>query len=174
MSPLELLASGEFWGSVVIALIGGGGVGGLLGAWASRRKTVAEAEKAAAEAQKAAAEADRISIEADKLAADAARQAADILTSDVIQPLREQINYQEEQIKHLEGVQRKSFMMTRYTRELFHWLQSFCQIVEPDFLEQHPKPRLPDELRPDIAPETIPGPPEAGGPNHTPTGEEGQ
>lgn len=174
MSPLELLTSGEFWGSVVIALIGGGGVGGLLGAWASRRKTVAEAEKAAAEAQKAEAEADRISIEADKLAADAARQAADILTSDVIQPLREQIDYQEQQIKHLEGVQRKAFMMTRYTRELFHWLQSFCQIVEPDFLEQHPKPRLPDELRPDIAPETISGPPVSGGLNHTPTGEEGR
>lgn len=155
MSPLELLASGEFWGSVVVALIGGGGVGGLLGAWASRRKTVAEAEKAAAEAQKAVAEADRISIEADKLAADAARQAADILTSDVIQPLREHIDRQDRQITHLEHQQDKYFKAVAYTRRLFHWLQDFCEVVEPGFLARHPKPSLPDELRPDIAPETV-------------------
>lgn len=27
--------------------------------------------------------------------------------------------------------------------------------MEPEFLARHPKPRLPDELRPDIAPETV-------------------
>ena len=42
-----------------------------------------------------------------------------------------------------------------YTRSLFHWLQEFCEIMEPDFLARYPKPRLPDKLRPDIAPETI-------------------
>lgn len=139
--------------AVITGVCGGGVISGVIAAVTNRRKTSAEAAS---------------------IISEASQRALDTVRNDVIQPLREQIDYQEEQIKHLEGVQRKAFMMTRYTRELFHWLQSFCQIVEPDFLEQHPKPRLPDELRPDIAPETIPGPPEAGGPNHTPTGEEGR
>ena len=139
--------------AVITGVCGGGVISGVIAAVTNRRKTSAEAAS---------------------IISEASQRALDTVRNDVIQPLREQIDYQEEQIKHLEGVQRKAFMMTRYTRELFHWLQSFCQIVEPDFLEQHPKPRLPDELRPDIAPETIPGPPEAGGPNHTPTGKEGR
>ena len=76
-----------------------------------------------------------------------AAQACDILTDSVIKPLREQV----------ESQQRKYFALTAYTRSLFHWLQQFCEIVEPDFLVRHPKPRLPDELRADIAPETMKG-----------------
>ena len=60
-----------------------------------------------------------------------------------------------QQIQHLEEVQRKYFTAVAYTRSLFHWLQSFCELVEPEFLKRHPKPSLPDELRPDVAPETI-------------------
>lgn len=123
---------------VIIAIIsgicGGGAVSSLVTALVTRRKTSAEAAS---------------------IIAEASQKALDTVRSDVIQPLRDQIDYQEDQIQHLEGVQRKAFVMTRYTRDLFHWLQSFCEIVEPAFLEQHPKPRLPDELRPDIAPETI-------------------
>ena len=54
-----------------------------------------------------------------------------------------------------QDVQRKYFKAVAYTRSLFHWLQSFCELVEPEFLKRHPKPSLPDELRPDVAPETI-------------------
>ncbi|MFC2619090.1 MAG: PRTRC system protein E, partial [Bifidobacterium dentium] len=57
--------------------------------------------------------------------------------------------------KNLEEQQKKNLVVTTYTRSLFHWLQEFCEIVEPEFLARHPKPRLPDELRPDIAPETV-------------------
>ena len=84
-----------------------------------------------------------------------AAQACDILTDSVIKPLREQVDSQESQIRHLEKQQEKYFALTAYTRSLFHWLQQFCEIVEPDFFARHPKPALPDELRPDVAPETL-------------------
>lgn len=122
--------------AIVSGVFGGGAVTSLVTALLSKRKTNAEAAS---------------------IIAEASQKALDTVKTDVIQPLREQIDFQEEQIRHLEGVQRKSFIMTRYTRDLFHWLQSFCEIVEPGFLAQHPKPSLPDELRPDIAPETIGG-----------------
>lgn len=121
-----LFSSGEFWTSVIVALIGGG-VGTLVGAVSSRRKDTAQI----------------------------AAQACDILTDSVIKPLREQVDDQEEQIEHLEKQQRKYFALAAYTRSLFHWLQEFCEITEPEFLARHPKPSLPDELRADIAPETI-------------------
>lgn len=122
--------------AIVSGVFGGGAVTSLVTALLSKRKTNAEAAS---------------------IIAEASQKALDAVRNDVIQPLREQIDFQEEQIRHLEGVQRKAFVMTRYTRDLFHWLQSFCEIVEPGFLAQHPKPSLPDELRPDIAPETIGG-----------------
>ncbi len=118
--------------------------------------------------------------EADKLAAEAAETAVHILTDSVIHPLREQVESQGAQIQHLEKKQaeqaknleakqknleeqqkknlevaQKNLVVTTYTRSLFHWLQEFCEIMEPEFLAHHPKPRLPDELRPDIAPETV-------------------
>lgn len=125
--PVEIFSSTEFWTSLLVALIGGGGVGAIIGAVSSRRKDTA----------------------------DIAAQACDILTDSVINPLREQVDEQEGQIEHLEKQQRKYFALTAYTRSLFHWLQEFCEIVDPDFLERHPKPHLPDELRADIAPETF-------------------
>ena len=125
--PVEIFSGTEFWTSLLVALIGGGGVGSIIGAVSSRRKDTA----------------------------DIAAQACDILTDSVINPLREQVDEQEGQIEHLEKQQRKYFALTAYTRSLFHWLQEFCEIVDPDFLERHPKPHLPDELRADIAPETF-------------------
>lgn len=86
MPPLDLFSSQEFWTAVIVALVGGGGVGAIIGAISSRRKYFALAE---------------------------------------------------------------------YTRRLFHWLQQFCEVVNPDFLERHPKPHLPDELRGDIMPESF-------------------
>lgn len=125
--PLEFFSSAEFWTAAIVALVGGGGVGAIIGAVSSRRKDTA----------------------------DIAAQACDILTDSVIKPLREQVDEQEGQIAHLEKQQRKYFALTAYTRSLFHWLQEFCEITEPEFLARHPKPHLPDELRADIAPETF-------------------
>lgn len=127
MPPLDLFSSQEFWTAVIVALVGGGGVGAIIGAISSRRKDTA----------------------------DIAAKACDILTDSVIKPLREQVDEQAGQIEHLEKQQRKYFALTAYTRSLFHWLQEFCEVVDPDFLERHPKPHLPDELRADIAPETF-------------------
>lgn len=127
MPPLDLLSSTEFWTSLFVTLVGGGGVGAIIGAISSRRKDTA----------------------------DIAAQACDILTDSVIKPLRAQVESQEEQIQHLESQQRKYFKLTAYTRDLFHWLGLFCEIIEPEFLKRHPKPHLPDELRADVAPETL-------------------
>ena len=127
MPPLDLFSSQEFWTAVIVALVGGGGVGAIIGAVSSRRKDTAQI----------------------------AAQACDILTDSVIKPLREQVESQEEQIQHLEVRQRKYFALAEYTRRLFHWLQQFCEVVDPDFLERHPKPHLPDELRGDIMPESF-------------------
>ncbi|MDB6576766.1 PRTRC system protein E [Bifidobacterium longum] len=135
MSPFhDLFSSAEFWSALILALLGGGGIGGLVGAWSNSRKTEADI---------------------DGITADAADKAVKILTESIIDPLREQVAYQAEQIRRLEEVQRKYFKAVAYTRSLFHWLQSFCELVEPEFLKRHPKPSLPDELRPDVAPETI-------------------
>ena len=167
MPPFQdLFNSQEFWSAVIISLIGGGGiVGAIITAWSNRRsKSQDEHEQA----------------EADKLAAEAAETAVRILTDSVIQPLRAQVESQGAQIQHLEKKQaeqaknleakqknleeqqkknlevaQKNLVVTTYTRSLFHWLQEFCEIMEPEFLARHPKPRLPDELRPDIAPETL-------------------
>lgn len=167
MPPFQdLFNSQEFWSAVIISLIGGGGiVGAIITAWSNRRsKSQDEHEQA----------------EADKLAAEAAETAVHILTDSVIQPLREQVESQGAQIQYLEKKQseqaknleakqknleeqqkknlevaQKNLVVTTYTRSLFHWLQEFCEIMEPEFLACHPKPRLPDELRPDIAPETL-------------------
>lgn len=142
MPPFQdLFNSQEFWSAVIISLIGGGGiVGAIITAWSNRRsKSQDEHEQA----------------EADKLAAEAAEAAVRILTDSVIQPLREQVESQGDQIQYLEERQRKYFALTAYTRSLFHWLQQFCEIVEPEFLNRHPKPHLPDDLRADVAPETL-------------------
>ena len=167
MPPFQdLFNSQEFWSSVIISLIGGGGiVGAIITAWSNRRSKSQEEHEQA---------------EADKLSAEAAETAVHILTDSVIRPLREQVESQGAQIQHLEKKQaeqaknleakqknleeqqkknlevaQKNLVVTTYTRSLFHWLQQFCEIVEPEFLARHPKPHLPDELRPDIAPETV-------------------
>lgn len=127
MPPLDLFSSQEFWTAVIVALVGGGGLGAIIGAISSRRKDTA----------------------------DIAAKACDILTDSVIKPLREQVDEQAGQIEHLESQQRKYFALAAYTRSLFHWLQTFCEIIEPGFLANHPKPHLPDELRADVAPETL-------------------
>ena len=44
---------------------------------------------------------------------------------------------------------------TAYLRDLFHWLAKLCDVIDSEWLHDNQKPHLPDELRPDIAPETM-------------------
>lgn len=39
---------------------------------------------------------------------------------------------------------------TRYLRELMHWLDGLCQAGEIAYTMSHPKPHLPDGMRPDF------------------------
>lgn len=43
-------------------------------------------------------------------------------------------------------------LKTSYIRSIGHWLGELCNVLDPEFLERHPKPRLPDELRSTIEP----------------------
>lgn len=54
-------------------------------------------------------------------------------------------------IKQRDEMQYMIDLETGYIRALGHWLSQFCEIIEPEFLENHPKPSLPDDLRDRIA-----------------------
>lgn len=43
-------------------------------------------------------------------------------------------------------------LKTSYIRCIGHWLGELCHVLDPEFLERYPKPRLPDELRGTIEP----------------------
>ena len=43
-------------------------------------------------------------------------------------------------------------LKTSYIRSIGHWLGELCNVLDPEFLERYPKPRLPDELRGTIEP----------------------
>lgn len=43
-------------------------------------------------------------------------------------------------------------LKTSYIRVIGHWLGELCHVLDPEFLERYPKPRLPDELRGTIEP----------------------
>lgn len=65
--------------------------------------------------------------------------------------LKKQIDAQDEKIDKLiksrDELQYTNDLETSYIRSLGHWLSEFCQIVDKKFLDRHPKPSLPDELR---------------------------
>lgn len=69
--------------------------------------------------------------------------------------MKRQIDAQDQKIdlliKHRDALQYTIDFETGYIRSLGHWLSQFCEIIEPEFLENHPKPSLPDELRDRIA-----------------------
>jgi hypothetical protein len=44
---------------------------------------------------------------------------------------------------------------TRYLRELFHWLDGLCESGEVPWTKSHPKPHLPESMRPDF-PKLVP------------------
>lgn len=70
--------------------------------------------------------------------------------------LKKQIDAQDEKINRLiksrDELQYTNDLETGYIRSLGHWLSEFCQIIDREFLTQHPKPALPDELRDHIYP----------------------
>ena len=69
--------------------------------------------------------------------------------------MKRQIDAQDQKIneliKHRDVLQYTIDLETGYIRALGHWLSKFCEIIEPEFLENHPKPSLPDDLRNRIA-----------------------
>lgn len=69
--------------------------------------------------------------------------------------MKRQIDEQDQKInaliKHRDELQYIIDLETGYIRALGHWLSKFCEIIEPEFLENHPKPSLPDRLRDRIA-----------------------
>lgn len=69
--------------------------------------------------------------------------------------MKRQIDAQDQKIsaliKNREAMQYTIDLETGYIRALGHWLAQFCEIIEPEFLENHPKPSLPDDLRDRIA-----------------------
>lgn len=70
--------------------------------------------------------------------------------------LKKQIDAQDTKIDKLiqtrDELQHVSDLETGYIRSLGHWLANFCKVIDGEFLEQHPKPSLPDELRDRICP----------------------
>lgn len=69
--------------------------------------------------------------------------------------MKRQIDAQDQKInaliKNRDELQYTIDLETGYIRALGHWLAKFCEIIEPEFLENHPKPSLPDDLRDRIA-----------------------
>ena len=131
----DLGSSTEFWSSLLLALVGGGGIGGMITSLAGRRKNDAESQN---------------------LSAQAAKEAVSILTDQVIAPLREQVDAQERQIDHMERQQAKLFAATSYIRAQNHWLDELCRsgLLGAQWADEHPKPHLPDLLRDAITPTT--------------------
>lgn len=69
--------------------------------------------------------------------------------------MKRQIDAQDQKIdvliKHRDELQYTIDLETGYIRGLGHWVSQFCEIIDPEFLEDHPKPSLPDDLRDCIA-----------------------
>lgn len=65
--------------------------------------------------------------------------------------LKQQIDAQDRKIDGLisqrDEMQTTLDEETAYIRQLGHWLACFCEIIDPEFLERNPKPKLPDCLR---------------------------
>lgn len=58
-------------------------------------------------------------------------------------------------IRERDELRRQDDLKTSYIRSIGHWLGELCQVLDPEFLEKYPKPRLPDGLRDTIEPLNI-------------------
>lgn len=69
--------------------------------------------------------------------------------------MKRQIDAQDEKInaliKNRDALQYTIDLETGYIRALGHWLSKFCEVIDPEFLANYPKPSLPDDLRDRIA-----------------------
>lgn len=44
----------------------------------------------------------------------------------------------------------KTLENTAYLRAVGHWVAGLCEVLDPQWLQAHPKPHLPDVIRPEI------------------------
>ena len=44
----------------------------------------------------------------------------------------------------------KTLENTAYLRAVGHWFAGLCEVLDPAWLQAHPKPHLPDSIRPEI------------------------
>ena len=75
--------------------------------------------------------------------------------------MQEEIDAQDEKLKSLfadndrlrkeeRAFEDRDIERTRYLRELMHWIDGLCQSGEIAYTRNHPKPHLPDGMRPDF------------------------
>ena len=66
---------------------------------------------------------------------------------------------EQEQRRQAESVlleeKQKTLENTAYLRALGHWFEGLCDVLDPAWLSAHPKPHLPDSIRPDISALTV-------------------
>ena len=55
-------------------------------------------------------------------------------------------------IRERDELRYRDDLKTSYIRAIGHWLGELCNVLDPEFLKQYPKPRLPDTLRGTIEP----------------------
>lgn len=70
--------------------------------------------------------------------------------------MQQEIDRQDEKlaafIRERDELRRQDDLKTSYIRTIGHWLGELCNVLDPGFLKQYPKPSLPDELRSTIEP----------------------
>lgn len=70
--------------------------------------------------------------------------------------LQREIDRQDEKLaafmRERDELRRQDDLKTSYIRAIGHWLGELCRVLDPEFLKQYPKPRLPDGLRSTIEP----------------------
>ena len=70
--------------------------------------------------------------------------------------MQQEIDRQDEKlaefIQERDELRYQDDLKTSYIRAMGHWLGELCNVLDPEFLKQYPKPRLPDGLRDTIEP----------------------
>lgn len=70
--------------------------------------------------------------------------------------MQREIDRQDEKLaefaRERDQLQYRDDLKTSYIRAIGHWLGELCNVLDPEFLKRHPKPRLPDALRSTIEP----------------------
>lgn len=63
--------------------------------------------------------------------------------------ISEQEQRQEAETRMYETEQER-LAMAAYIRAVGHWMAQLCDVLDPQWAEDHPKPHLPDSIRPDV------------------------